>query len=296
MQYYNHKTQVYLNGKFVYAADTGVDLFSQTLHYGYGVFEGLRAYNTHNGVRIFKAEEHFDRLQQSCRALSIDYKWNNRRLIEDTYHLLELNHLRNAYIRPLVYCGPNMKLSHPGEPHLMIAAWEWSAVLGERLLRLCTSNYQRHNPNSIHTEAKVTGHYVTSILASNDAKQRGYDEALLLDHQQYIAQTSGANFFLERNGKLFTPATGNIFPGITRQTVIGICRQLGIELVEKQLTLNDVRNGTSAFLCGTATEIVGVGSIDHITFETDWEDSIGATIKRFYRNLVLEKENYEVII
>lgn len=295
MQYYNHKTQVYLNGKFVKAAEATTNLYSQTLHYGFGAFEGLRSYNTHNGARIFKAEEHYERLKASCEAINIPYKWNNQHLVRDTYRLLEQNHLRNAYIRPMVFCGPNMKLENTSDVSIMICAWEWGAYLGDGLLKMGISSYQRPNPESIHVHAKITGHYVTSILASEEAKQLGYDEALLLDHTNCIAQSPGANFFMERNGKLYTPPTGNIFPGITRTTVMEIAEYLGIEVVERSITVNDLKNATGAFLCGTATEIIGIRSIDKIEF-SDWEDSVGATIQRTYKNLVLEKENYEVII
>lgn len=295
MQYFNHKTQLYLNGKFEKAAEATTNLYSQTLHYGYGAFEGLRAYNTHNGARIFKAEEHFERLKKSCELVNIPYKWNNDHLIRDTYTLLKRNHLRNAYIRPLVFCNPNMKLDKPTDVSIMICAWEWGAYLGEHLLKVGISTYERPNPQSTEIEAKITGHYVTSILASADAKSRGFDEALLLDQKGNIAQSPGANFFMERNGKLYTPHAGNIFPGITRQTVIDICHHLGIEIVERDLTVNDLKHATGAFFCGTATEIIGIKSIDRLEFH-DWEDSVGATIQRTYKNLVLEKENYEVII
>jgi branched-chain amino acid aminotransferase len=227
--------------------------------------------------------------------VNIPYKWDNHHLIRDTHLLLERNHLRNAYIRPLVFCKPNMKLDQPTEVSIMISAWEWGAYLGESLLKVGISTYERPNPQSIEVEAKITGHYVTSILASADAKSRGYDEALLLDQSGNIAQSPGANFFMERNGKLYTPPIGNIFPGITRSTVIELCHYLGIEIVERHLTVNDLKHATGAFFCGTATEIIGIRSIDRIEF-TDWEDSVGATIQRAYKNLVLEKENFEVII
>ena len=131
MQYYNQNTKIYLNGEFVHASSAGVDLFGQSLHYGYAAFEGLRAYNTHNGSRIFKAEAHFERLKNSCQAIGLPYTWNNKVLIEKCYELLEINNLRSAYIRPLVFSGSNMHLTSSEDAHIMLAAWEWGPYLGQ---------------------------------------------------------------------------------------------------------------------------------------------------------------------
>lgn len=296
MQYYNGDTALYLNGKFLKAAQTGTDLYGQSLHYGYGVFEGIRAYQTHNGTRVFKAKEHYKRLQRSCELIDIPYNFDNDELIDATYKILELNNLKNAYIRPLVFCGANMSLTRPAEVSIMICAWEWAAYLGNNLLRVCISSFQRPNPKSVMVEAKATGHYVNSILATTEAKDRGFDEALLLDMHENIAEGPGANFFLEIDGTLYTPPTGSILPGITRATVFELGQMLGIPVLEKTLTVDDIQTATSAFFCGTAAEIIGIGTIDDKVFETDWKDTLGATIQRTYKNLVLEKENYEVII
>ena len=296
MQYYNSETVLYLNGKFLKAAQTGTDLFGQSLHYGYGVFEGIRAYQTHNGIRVFKAKEHYDRLKRSCELINIPYEFDNHQLIDATYRILEINQLKNAYIRPLVFCSPNMSLTRPSDVSVMICAWEWGAYLGNNLLRVCISSFQRPNPKSVKVEAKATGHYVNSILATTEAKDLGYDEALLLDMHENIAEAPGANFFLEKDGCLYTPPAGSILPGITRATVFEIGQMLGIPVFEKTLTVADIQTAHSAFFCGTAAEIVGIGSVDDKVFEADWKDTLGATIQRTYKNLVLEKENYEVII
>ena len=296
MQYYNSDTALYLNGKFLKAAQTGTDLYGQSLHYGYGVFEGIRAYQTHNGTRLFKAKDHFKRLKRSCELINIPYNFDNDELIDATYKVLELNNLKNAYIRPLVFCGANMSLTRPSDVSIMICAWEWAAYLGNNLLRVCISSFQRPNPKSVKVEAKATGHYVNSILATTEAKDRGFDEALLLDMHENIAEGPGANFFLEIDGALYTPPPGSILPGITRATVFELGQMLGIPVFEKTLTVEDIPTATSAFFCGTAAEIIGIGSIDDKVFETDWKDTLGATIQRTYKNLVLEKENYEVII
>jgi branched-chain amino acid aminotransferase len=296
MQYYNSNTQLFLNGEFVHAKDATTDLYSQSLHYGYAVFEGIRAYNTHNGTRIFKAKRHYDRLKRSCELVHIPFEWDVEDLVKQTYELLKLNNLKDAYIRPLVYCDPNMSLTEPVRVNIMICAWEWAAYFGDKQVRVCTSSYERPNPKSTPIEAKVSGHYVNSILATTEAKSRGYDEAILLDLDGFVAEAPGANIFIEKSGKLYTPTLGNILPGITRETILQLCNSLDIECIEKQLTARDLKQADGAFLCGTAAEIIGMESIDEQIFPLKWTDSLGATLQRTYKCLVLEKQNYEVFI
>lgn len=296
MQYFNSNTQLYLNGEFVHSKDASTDLYSQSLHYGYAVFEGIRAYNTHNGTRVFKAKRHYERLKRSCELVNIPFEWDIDDLVNQTYKLLKLNKLKDAYIRPLVYCAPNMTLSAPTSVNIMICAWEWAAYLGDKQVRVCISSYQRPNPKSTPIEAKVSGHYVNSILATTEAKTRGYDEALLLDQNEFVAEAPGANIFMEKSGKLYTPSLGNILPGITRETVMQLCNSLDIECIEKQITVKELKQADSAFMCGTAAEIIGLKSIDEDIFPLKWADSLGATLQRTYKCLVLEKQNYEVFI
>ncbi|MGO1244106.1 MAG: branched-chain amino acid transaminase [Sphingobacterium sp.] len=296
MQYYNQDTYIYLEGEFIKATEAGIDLFGQSLHYGYGAFEGLRAYSTLHGTRIFKAEEHFDRLKRSCESINLPYTWDNHTLVEKSYHLLEVNNLLGAYIRPLVFSGSNMHLAAAKESKIMIAAWEWGPYLGQNLLRVFTSKIRRPSPKSFCIDAKISGQYINSILASSEAVKNGFDEAILLDENGFVAQASSENLFIEKDFKLYTPPLGNVFPGITRQTVIEICKELNIEVIEKNLTIDDLKNADSAFLSGTAAEIIGIKEIDEISYPEQWEHTIGATIQRKYKKLVLEEENYEVII
>ncbi|HEU4633943.1 MAG TPA: branched-chain amino acid transaminase [Flavisolibacter sp.] len=288
--YYNENTIIYHNGEFVKAAEARGNVYDQTLHYGYGVFEGIRSYATENGVRIFKAKEHFDRMQFSCQAVGIPYPFNNEELTAISYEVLKRNNLKDAYLRPLVSCTPNMSLTKGKEAQLLIAAWEWGAYLGEKLLRLKTSSYRRINPASFKVAAKVSGHYVNSILATQEAKDLGFDEALLLDIEGFVAEGPGANIFVEQNGILYTPQLGSILPGITRATVIEICEELGIQVIEKQIKPEEVRGADSAFYCGTAAEVIGLDSLDNIPFKKAWKDSLGAIIQKAYKNLVLETE------
>lgn len=294
--YYTKDTILFLNGKFIKAVDAHIDLYSQTLHYGFGAFEGIRAYQTMNGTKVFKAVEHFERLKKSCALVGIPFQYETEELVQITYQLLEKNDLSDAYIRPLVYGGANMQLTQTNEVYLMMCAWEWDKYHGDKHLRMCISSYQRPNPGALKVEAKVTGHYVNSILATSEAKVRGYDEALMLDMNGYIAEAPGANFFLEKDGVLYTPAPGHILPGITRQTVLNICRELDIPVKEKQIRPEELESADSAFLCGTAAEIVGIESVDAKPFKKEWFDSVGATVQEAYTCQVLEKSFSYVII
>ena len=288
--YYNENTIIYWNGEFVKASEAKGDVYSQSLHYGYGVFEGIRAYNTANGVKIFKAKEHYERMQFSCEAVGIPYPFDNDELIQLTYEVLEKNNLKDAYIRPLVTCTPNMSLTKGREAQLLICAWDWGAYLGEKLLDLTTSSYRRISPASFRVEAKVSGHYINSIMATQEAKDLGFDEALLLDVNGNVAEGPGANIFVEKNNVLYTPQRGSILPGITRATVIELCQELGIEVVEKALKPEDVHGADSAFFCGTAAEVIGIRSLDKVPFTKEWKTSLGARLQKAYKALVLEKE------
>jgi branched-chain amino acid aminotransferase len=289
--YYNEHTIIYLNGEFVKAAEAKTDLYSQSLHYGYAVFEGIRSYKTGTGeTRIFKAIEHYDRLKQSAEAMNMPYKWTTEELIAANYEVLKQNNLQDAYIRPVVYAPANMSFVKNTESFITIQAWEMQPFLGDKLLRIMTSTFQRPNPKGFKIHAKASGHYVNSILASQEAKGKGFDEALLLDMNDFVAEGPGANVFYEKDGKLFTPSLGNILPGITRATVLEICDELGIPVEEKQITTAELKQADTAFFCGTAAEVIGWESLDDIKFPKPWKDSVSSKIQSAYKNRVVEKE------
>jgi branched-chain amino acid aminotransferase len=288
--YYNESTIVYYEGEFLKATEAKGNLYDQSLHYGYAAFEGIRSYNTESGVRIFKAEEHFDRLKFSCQAVGIPFTYSTNELITLTYELLRRNNFTDAYIRPLVTCPPNMSLTAARKSQLFIAAWQWGAYLGETLLSLKTASYRRISPASFKVEAKVSGHYINSIMATQEAKDLGYDEALLLDIDGFVAEGPGANIFIEKGGILYTPQLGSILPGITRATVIDIAKELGIEVIEKRILPEEVYSADAAFYCGTAAEVAGIASLDDIVFPKTWSDSLGAKIQKSYKCKVLNKE------
>ena len=289
MAYYHDNTIIYLNGAFVKAAEATTDFYSQSLHYGYSVFEGIRSYQTASGeTKIFKATEHYERLKNSALALNMPYSWNTDELIEATYEVLSRNNLQNAYIRPLVYAPANMSFNPNKESYLLIAAWEMGLFLGEKLLRVMTSSFQRPNPKGFRIEAKTGGHYVNSILASQEAKAKGFDEALLTDMNGNVAEGPGANVFFEKNGKLYTPPAGNILPGITRATVIEICAELNIPVEERLFTTDELKKADAAFFCGTAAEVIGWESLDEATFPAKWNDTLGRKIQVAYKEKVTE--------
>lgn len=288
--YYNNETILYLNGEFVKASEAKLDFYSQSLHYGYSVFEGIRSYKTvHDAAKIFKATEHFGRLKNSATALNMPYHWAAADLIDATYELLQLNNLQDAYIRPVVYAPANMSFTKNTTSFIVIEAWEMQPFLGNQLIRVMTSSFQRPNPKAFHIHAKAAGHYVNSILASQEAKANGFDEALLLDINGYAAEAPGANLFYEKQGRLVTPALGNILPGITRATVLDLCVEFGIPTEEKLFTVDELKIADAAFYCGTAAEVVGIKSLDEYAFPTAWTETLSRTIQDAYKNLVIEK-------
>ncbi|RBP34208.1 branched-chain amino acid aminotransferase [Oceanihabitans sediminis] len=289
--YYNDNTVIYLDGKFVKANQASTDLYSQTLHYGYGVFEGIRAYATENGTQVFKSYEHFERLKRSAELIQIPFAYDVQALVDATDELLRRNKLTDAYVRPLVFCDPNMTLARPNNVSIMICAWEWGAYLGDKQLRLMVSSYCRPHPRSIKIEAKVCGHYVNSILATNEAKDKGYDEALLLDSDGFLAEGPGANLFFEKDGVLFTPQLGNILPGITRATVLEIAEELEMEVQQGLFKPNELFEADSAFYCGTAAEVIGIASVDETVFPKAWKDSLGKKLQDAYSKRVRETSN-----
>jgi branched-chain amino acid aminotransferase len=289
MAYFNENTVIWLDGQFLKATEAKGDLYSQTLHYGYGAFEGIRAYRTESGeTRIFKSREHYERLRRSCELLYLPFAWDLDELTDITYKVLKANDLKDAYIRPLVYCPPNMTLVKAKKTHLMICVWDWGAYLGEKLLNITVSPYCRPHPRSTKVEAKACGHYVNSILATTEARDKGFDEALLLDCDGFLAEGSGANLFFEKDGVLYTPQLGNILPGITRDTVLEICAEHGIPVEQGRYKPELLLDADGAFFCGTGAEVVGIQTVDGYHMRNKWENTHGAAIRKAYLGRVRE--------
>lgn len=289
MMYYSEQTIIWFNGEFVKAAEAKIDLYSQSLHYGYSVFEGIRSYPVGDGTKMFKAKEHYDRLRRSAELMQMPFTLTTEQMTELTYEVLRRNNFTDAYIRPIVLCSPNMSLSKGKQSYLAIEAWEWTNGYMSNQMRIMTSTYRRPNANAFHVEAKVSGHYVNSILACQEAKDNGYDEALVLDSDGYVAESSGANIFYENNGVLYTAPKGNILPGITRATVMELCDELNVPVQEKLFTPTEMRGADAGFFCGTAAEVVALQSLDDVPFKKNWEDSLSYVIQQAYKCKVMEK-------
>lgn len=287
--YYNDNTIIYFNGRFVRASEAKMDLYSQSLHYGYSVFEGIRSYPVNGGTKMFKGTEHYDRLRQSAYLMKMPFLYSTEQLVELTYETLNQNGFTDAYIRPIVFCSANMSLSKGKESFLAIEAWEWTNGYMSNNMKIMTSTFRRPNADAFHVEAKVSGHYVNSILACQEAKDNGFDEALVLDTNGFVAESSGANIFYENEGTLYTAPRGNILPGITRATVFEICQELNIPVTESFFTPDQMRGADAGFFCGTAAEIVGLESLDRIPFRKNWEDSLSYLVQQAYKCKVLDQ-------
>ncbi|WP_224997305.1 branched-chain amino acid transaminase [Cesiribacter sp. SM1] len=285
--YFNSNTLAFSDGAFIKAQDAGCNLHSQSLHYGFSVFEGIRAYKTPAGTQVFKAKEHYERLHYSAKAIGLPLQYSVEELTAITYQLLELNGLQDAYIRPLVYAADaHMSLTAPAASNVFMAAWDWPKLLGNKMLRLMVSPYQRPNPKAVPLEAKVSGHYVNSIMASSHAKAQGYDEALLLDMNGYVAEGPGANFFYEKRGELFTAPCGSILRGITRNTIIELAQEAGITVHEQYFTPDALKDAEGAFMTGTAAEVAGVASVNSYSFNRPFAETLGGMLAARYQALV----------
>jgi branched-chain amino acid aminotransferase len=291
MLYHNDKTILFFNGEFKHVTDFKISPFNQTLHYGYGVFDGVRAYNTQQGPHIFKVRRHFERLILSANKMGIEVPYTAQEMINFAYELIERNNMNEAYIRPLVLMDKNMTLRADSKnPNILMTCWKWSRYFSTNTLNVMVSSWRRPHPKTTYTDVKIVGHYTNAILATREALDKGYDEALMLDLEGYVAQGPGCSFFFEKDGKLFTPPTHNIFPGITRQTIIELAQQMGIEIIEKQFGVEEIIEADGAFFCGTATEIAGIAAINGHAMRMPWSDTIGQLLHDRYKRIVSGKD------
>ena len=261
---------IWMDGGFVPYDQANVHVLSHTLHYGLGVFEGIRAYEQAPGIGgVFKLDEHLERLFDSAKMCQIPMPFDYATLHEACLETLRLNKLSSAYIRPLVFLGSGMMgLGARGnQVHVAIAVWPWGAYLGEegmkKGIRAGTSSFTRHAVNSNLQRAKVIGHYVNSILARYEANDNGYDEAIMLDHNGYVAEGTGENLFAIRHGVVKTPAITNILGGITRKTSIQILNELGYGVDETQFGRDALYVADEVFMTGTAAEVTPIREVDH---------------------------------
>ncbi len=260
---------IWFDGEMVPWREAKVHVLTHTLHYGMGVFEGERAYHTDKGAAIFRLQEHTDRLFRSAHILNMPMPFDKETINEATKAAVAENNLDSAYIRPMAFYGSegmglradNLKV------HVMIAAWKWGAYLGaeslEKGIRIRTSSFTRHHVNITMCKAKANGNYMNSMLALQEALTDGYDEALLLDVDGFVAEGSGENIFIVRNGTIFTPELTSALEGITRDTIFILAAELGYEIKEKRITRDEVYCADEAFFTGSAAEVTPIRELDN---------------------------------
>ena len=262
---------IWYDGKLVDWRDAKIHVLTHTLHYGMGVFEGVRAYKTTRGTAIFRLKEHTRRLFNSAKIFQMEMPWSFDQVLEAQKEVVRANKLESCYLRPIAWIGDKkLGVSPKGNTvHLAIAAWEWGAYLGEEGLskgiRVKTSSYTRHHVNVSLVRAKASGYYINSILANNEVTAHGYDEALLLDVEGYVSEGAGENVFIVRNGTIYTPDLASCLDGITRDSVITMARDLGIPVVEKRITRDEMYCADEAFFSCTAAEITPIRELDDRT-------------------------------
>jgi branched-chain amino acid aminotransferase len=283
---------IWLDGKMVPWREAKTHVLTHTLHYGMGVFEGVRAYHAEQGTAIFRLQEHTDRLLRSGHILNMPIPFDQETLNEAQRAVVRENNLDSAYIRPMCFYGSegmglradNLKV------HCMVAAWEWGAYLGaenmEKGIRIRVSSFTRHHVNITMCRAKANGNYMNSMMALQEALHDGYDEALLLDAEGYVMEGSGENIFIVRDGVIYTPDLTSALDGITRKTVIELAEEQNYKVVEKRITRDEVYIADEAFFTGTAAEVTPIREVDNRTIGAGGRGPITGELQQRYFDLV----------
>lgn len=292
MSYADRDGVIWMDGEMVPWRDAQVHVLTHTLHYGVGAFEGIRAYNTPKGTAIFRLGDHVRRLFETAHILEMDVPFSRDQVIQACIDSVKQNSLETAYIRPLVFYGSEGMGLHADNlsVHVSIAAWFWGAYLGadalEKGIRIKTSSYTRHLVNSVMCKAKACGNYINSILALQEAARDGYDEALLLDNEGMVAEGSGENIFIVRNGILYTPELTSALEGITRDTVLYLAQQEGYEVIEKRITRDEIYIADEAFFTGTAAEVTPIRELDNRLIGKGLPGPVTQQLQTVYLDLV----------
>jgi len=276
---------IWLNGKLLPFEEATLHFLTPALHYGIAVFEGIRCYATAEGPAVFRLKDHIDRLINSARVLGFrELPFSGEEIVEAVRGVVAANGFLECYIRPLVYLaedGWNLSVD-AGVPHIGIAVWEWTKYLGEEALgrgvRAQVSSYTRHHPNATMSKAKISGNYVNSVLAKTESVRLGFDEAILLDTQGYVAECTGENLFLVRGDRLYTPPAATVLEGITRDTIITLAGEFSIEVIEAPISRDQLYIADEVFVCGTAAEVIALREID---FRTIGCGRTGPVARRF---------------
>jgi branched-chain amino acid aminotransferase len=284
----DHDGVIWYDGKMVPWREATTHVLTHTLHYGMGVFEGVRAYDAEQGTAIFRLREHTDRLFRSAHILRMPMPYDQDILNAAQVAVVRENGLESAYLRPMCFYGAEgMGLRADGlKVHVIVAAWEWGSYLGkenlERGIRIRTSSFTRHHVNITMCKAKANGNYMNSMLALNEALSCGYDEAMLLDSEGYVAEGSGENIFIVRDGVLYTPDLTSALEGVTRDTIMVLAREEGLEVREKRITRDEVYVADEAFFTGTAAEVTPIREVDQRVIGSGSRGPITETLQTLY--------------
>ena len=285
--------KIWMDGEFVPWREAKVHVLTHTLHYGCGAFEGVRAYKTEQGPAIFRLPEHTRRLFNSAKILRMPMPFTEQALIDAQCEVVRQNQLSSCYIRPLVFIGAErLGVSPKGNRiHVIVAAWSWGAYLGEegmaRGIRVKTSSYTRHHVNITMTQAKAVSNYTNSILANMEALDDGYDEALLLDASGFVSEGAGENLFVVKDGVIYTPdLSAGALNGITRNTVMHIAKDLGIEVVQKRITRDEIYIADEAFFTGTAAEVTPIRELDRVNLGSGARGPVTERVQQAFFDIV----------
>lgn len=283
---------IWFDGEMVPWRDARVHVLTHTLHYGMGVFEGVRAYETDKGPAIFKLREHTDRLFRSAHIMRMPMPFDKETINEAQKAVVKANNLHQAYLRPMVFYGSEgMGLRADNlKAHVIVAAWSWPSYMSpdatEKGIKVRTSSYTRHHVNISMCKAKANGHYINSMLALREALDSGCEEALLLDNEGYVTEGSGENVFIVRDGVLYTPELTSCLDGITRKTIFSFAEELGVEVREKRITRDEVYIADEAFFTGTAAEVLPIRELDGRNIGTGVRGSLTEKFQTMYFDAV----------
>ncbi len=290
--------KIWYNGEFVDWGKATVHVLSHGLHYGSGVFEGIRCYATAKGSFIFRLREHVDRMYRSAELYNLEIPYSKQEVTEAIIETIRVNGLDACYIRPIAFYGfHHLGVNPAGCPvNCAIAVWRWGTYLGEDALengiRCVFSSWRRIDPNTLPVTAKATGHYLNSMLAVQEAKERGVDEAILLDNTGYVAEGPGENIFAVKNSILYTPAVeSSILPGITRASVIELARDMGYEVLEKPIAKAELLSADEVFFTGTAAEVSPIREIDDVAIGIGKRGEVTGAIQSKFFDVVNAKED-----
>lgn len=282
-----HTKYTWMDGKLLRSEDANVPLLTHSLHYGSAIFEGERFYMTKSGPAAFRLTDHTNRLFHSAKVMGMEILFTKAQIVDAIKKLIVKNKIEEGYIRPIVFYGTKMGLAPNRCPtHVAIAMWPWNSYLGGKTIKVKTSAVRRLDARTIDPTAKISGYYANSILAIMEAERAGFNEAILLDTNGYVAEGPGENIFSVKNNILITPSLGSILPGITRSSIITIARDKKIKVLEKKVALKELKSADEVFFTGTATEITPIGRIDNTKIGDGAAGPITTMLKTYYMSIV----------